>query len=120
VCDHGSSQNLIDHLQPLLQQYGAHYLSGHDHCLEALQHQGVYYLVSGIGDTCCYEASNLDSVPADSVMWYLSKETKVKGTSGGFASITATPASMTATFYDQDGNVLFSTPEIAPRVVKKT
>lgn len=57
MCDHGNSQNLIDHLQPLLKQYGAHYLSGHDHCMEALADQGVYYIVSGLGDTCCYEAS---------------------------------------------------------------
>eukprot|EP00598_Pedospumella_elongata_P015227 CAMPEP_0184987400 /NCGR_PEP_ID=MMETSP1098-20130426/20369_1 /TAXON_ID=89044 /ORGANISM="Spumella elongata, Strain CCAP 955/1" /LENGTH=41 /DNA_ID= /DNA_START= /DNA_END= /DNA_ORIENTATION= len=37
---------------------------------------------------------------------------------GGFASITATPTVMTATFYDQDGNTLFTTPEITPRMVK--
>jgi len=119
VCDHGNSQNLIDHLQPLLEQHGAHYLSGHDHCMEALEHNNVHYLVSGMGDTCCYEASNLDDVPADSAKWFLSKETKVKGTSGGFTSLTATPEALTATFYDQDGATLYTTPAIAPRVVKK-
>ena len=117
VCDHGNSQNLITNLQPLLQRYGAHYLSGHDHCMESLQHQGVHYIVSGMGDTCCYEASKLDTVPTDSVLWYVSKETKAHGTKGGFASLTATPAFMTATFYDQDGQTLFTTPQITPRVV---
>lgn len=119
VCDHGNSQNLIDNLQPLLERYGAHYLSGHDHCMEALAHNGVHYWVSGMGDTCCYEASNIEDVPANSVLWYVSKETKTRGTQGGFASITATPASMRATFYDQDGATLFVTPEIVPRVASK-
>lgn len=32
VCEHGPTQTLIDHLEPLLVKYGAHYLSGHDHC----------------------------------------------------------------------------------------
>eukprot|EP01032_Pedospumella_encystans_P016452 gene16452-18775_t len=71
VCDHGNSQNLITNLQPLLQRYGAHYLSGHDHCMESMLHEGVHYIVSGMGDTCCYEASKLDTVPADSVLWYM-------------------------------------------------
>jgi acid phosphatase/tartrate-resistant acid phosphatase type 5 len=115
VCDHGNTQNLIDNLQPLLVQYGAHYLSGHDHCMESLQDQGVHYFVSGMGDTCCYEASNLDNVPAGSLEWHVSKENKVKGTIGGFTSISATPASVTVSFYDQDGNTLFTTEEIAPR-----
>lgn len=32
VCEHGPTQTLIDHLEPLLVKYGAHYMSGHDHC----------------------------------------------------------------------------------------
>jgi len=31
VCQHGPTQTLITNLQPLLQKYNAHYLSGHDH-----------------------------------------------------------------------------------------
>ncbi len=33
VCKHGNTQNLLDLLKPLLTQYGAHYFSGHDHCM---------------------------------------------------------------------------------------
>jgi acid phosphatase/tartrate-resistant acid phosphatase type 5 len=119
VCDHGNTQTLIDHLQPLLLQYGAHYLSGHDHCMEALQDQGVYYFVSGMGDTCCYEASNVDSVPAGSLLWHTSRGHKDKGTIGGFTSISATQASATVTFYDQDGNTLYTAPALPPRKVSK-
>jgi tartrate-resistant acid phosphatase type 5 len=115
VCKHGDSQNLQDNLKPLLQQYGAHYMSGHDHCMEALEEAGENYIVSGLGDTCCYPAENLPNVPADIPKWYVSKETKTRGTIAGFSSVTAHTDAMTVTFYDQDGATLYTTPEIAPR-----
>jgi len=34
ICEHGPTPTLVTHLRPLLQQYGAHYLAGHDHCME--------------------------------------------------------------------------------------
>jgi tartrate-resistant acid phosphatase type 5 len=33
VCEHGPTGNLVDNLRPLLIQYGAHYMAGHDHCM---------------------------------------------------------------------------------------
>jgi hypothetical protein len=33
VCQHGPTGNLIENLKPLLIQYGAHYMAGHDHCM---------------------------------------------------------------------------------------
>lgn len=45
VCDHGNTQNLIDLLKPLLETYGAHYLSGHDHCMSSVTQSGVQYMV---------------------------------------------------------------------------
>ena len=83
--------------------------------METLYEEGVYYFVSGMGDTCCYEASKMDEVPVDSLLWHVSKETKTRGTIGGFTSITATPEAATVTFYDQDGATLYTAPEIAPR-----
>jgi tartrate-resistant acid phosphatase type 5 len=115
VCEHGNSQTLIDHLQPLLQQYGAHYLSGHDHCMEALSDRGVSYFVSGMGDTCCYEASETDGVPEGALLWHTSRGNKGKGTIGGFTSISATAESAKVAFYDQDGNTLYTAPELLPR-----
>lgn len=115
VCEHGNSQTLIDHLKPLLEQYGAHYLSGHDHCMENLVENGVHYFVSGMGDTCCYEASETDKVPEGSLLWHTSRGHKDKGTIGGFTSITATPQAATVVFYDQDGKALYTAPELPPR-----
>lgn len=40
VCEHGNTQTLISHLRPLLIQYNAHYLMGHDHCMEHLIETG--------------------------------------------------------------------------------
>lgn len=33
ICEHGNTGNLYDNLRPLLIEHGAHYMSGHDHCL---------------------------------------------------------------------------------------
>ena len=33
VCIQGPTKTLIHHLRPLLLKYGAHYLAGHDHCM---------------------------------------------------------------------------------------
>lgn len=40
VCKHGNTATLVTNLKPLLETYGAHYISGHDHCLEHIQEVG--------------------------------------------------------------------------------
>ena len=42
----------------MLEKYGAHYLSGHDHCQEYAEYKGVSYILSGVGHGCCYEWTN--------------------------------------------------------------
>merc|ERR1712110_175780 len=59
----GSTQCLISRLQPLLQQYGAHYISGHDHNLEHFVHNETQMFVAGAGKACCYPPDNLNSAP---------------------------------------------------------
>lgn len=120
VCEHGNTQNLIDHLKPLLEQYHAHYFSGHDHCMSSVQENGIQYVVSGMGDTCCYAPENVDSVPEGSLQWYVSRGTKTIGTMGGFADISFDANAMTVTFYDQDGVVLYTAPALPPRVKTST
>ena len=58
-------------MKPLLQKYGAHLMSGHDHCLEHIEEKGVHYFVSGIGSECCYEGSNLGGVADGNSQYYL-------------------------------------------------
>lgn len=91
ACAHGNTVTLVKHLRPLLQQYGAHYLSGHDHCMEHLAESGikdfsmladsfvtpfissifflflldssVNYFLSGMGAECCYYPIRKSGVP---------------------------------------------------------
>eukprot|EP00600_Ochromonadales_sp_CCMP1393_P003243 CAMPEP_0174991380 /NCGR_PEP_ID=MMETSP0004_2-20121128/21859_1 /TAXON_ID=420556 /ORGANISM="Ochromonas sp., Strain CCMP1393" /LENGTH=322 /DNA_ID=CAMNT_0016245121 /DNA_START=81 /DNA_END=1049 /DNA_ORIENTATION=- len=113
VCDHGNTQNLIDNLKPLLEQHGAHYLAGHDHCMEAMSYNNVQYILTGMGHDCCYDASNKDSVPEDSLKWYMARDNR--RAIGGFTSITADKSSLSFTFYDQSGRELYTTPAVSPR-----
>ncbi len=40
MCEHGNTDTLVTNLRPLLAKYGAHYMSGHDHCMEHLVEPG--------------------------------------------------------------------------------
>jgi hypothetical protein len=65
VCQHGNTETLVTNLRPLLEKYGAHYMAGHDHCMEHFVEPGslVNHFLSGMGDTCCYRSENKDKVP---------------------------------------------------------
>eukprot|EP01031_Cornospumella_fuschlensis_P025825 gene25825-31189_t len=118
VCEHGNTQTLVDILRPMLVQYQAHYLAGHDHCMEHLvdTEGGVNYWLSGMGAYCCYRPSNKDKVPADLLKWYTAVDNinPVK-TTAGFTSYEVTKQGMVVKFYDQDGAVLYTGPTVLPR-----
>eukprot|EP01035_Chromulina_nebulosa_P018173 gene18173-23831_t len=117
VCEHGNTATLVTNLKPLLTTYGAHYLSGHDHCMEHIVETGsdVNYYIVGMGVECCYSASNLAKVPTNSVQWYIASNNAAKTISGGFASFNVTSTEMVVTYYNQDGNVLYTAPGVSPR-----
>jgi len=117
VCEHGPTATLITNLKPLLEKYNAHYMAGHDHCMEHIQETGskVNYYVVGMGEECCYKNSNLAKVPTGSVQWYVAANNALPGTTAGFSSVTATAQSLQMTFYDQAGSVLYVAPAIPPR-----
>ena len=46
ACSHGNTATLIAYLKPLLEQYGAQYAAGHDHCMEHLAESGKTYIFS--------------------------------------------------------------------------
>jgi 3',5'-cyclic AMP phosphodiesterase CpdA len=117
VCEHGPSSTLVAHLKPLLEAYGAHYMSGHDHCMEHLvENNGkeVNYFLSGMGDTCCYKPSQKEAVPEGALKWYIALDNMNKARAG-FTSFSLNKEAMTAVYYDQDGTVLYTTPAILPR-----
>eukprot|EP01033_Poteriospumella_lacustris_P008306 gene8306-5994_t len=116
VCEHGNNPTLIENLRPLLVQYGGQYLCGHDHCMEHLVEPGTStnYFLSGMGAYCCYFPKNKDTVPADSLKWYMARDNAGKD-SAGFTSFQLTKKEMLVTFYNQDGDVVYTAPAIAPR-----
>lgn len=117
VCTHGPTSNLIEHLKPLLVQYGAHYMAGHDHCMVSASENDLLYVVQGTGNTCCTAPARLDEMPAEYLDWYMSKEKKTDhlGLIGGFSTLTASKEGAKILFYDQDGNELYSTKTVPPR-----
>jgi len=117
VGSHGSTPLLVKKLQPLLKQYAGTSISGHDHTAQHLEQDGVVYLQMGASDECCYSAGSMHEVPAGSLVYYLTGDNNPTGAIGSFMCITLGAASGSATFYDQDGNVLHETGAVlAPRL----
>jgi tartrate-resistant acid phosphatase type 5 len=52
VCQHGNIATMVQAVKPLLEQYHAHIISGHDHCVSHVEEAGVSYWVNGIGHGC--------------------------------------------------------------------
>jgi len=115
VCEHGPTEILTSKLRPLLQKYEAHYISGHDHCQSHIVEDDIHYILTGMGDECCYADSNYHKNPANSVQWYISKEKNPTKAISGFTSFNVSLTGVDVSFYDQDGNVLYQTGAIPPR-----
>ena len=121
VCQHGPTQTLIDHLKPLLDKYNAHYLSGHDHCLNHFQEGQTNYVLTGLGDTCCYSTDNLanTAIPAGALKWYTGRGHKESWKIiAGFTSFAADAQAMTITYHDGKGDVLFKADPVPKRVLQ--
>lgn len=116
ACDHGPTDVLIKRLKPLLVRYNATgYLSGHDHCLEYIDDGEARYVLSGAGVECCYNASNTDLCPKDSIKFLVAGDQPSGGMQSGFVSVRMSGASATAVYHREDGRVLFITPPFYPR-----
>jgi hypothetical protein len=101
---------------PLLQQFGAHYMSGHDHCEEWISDGGVEYILTGNGDNCCYAASKVKAVPPNSLKYIADSQINAtEGMTGGFTSFNVDSGGTTVTFRNQDGAALFTTPPFPAR-----
>jgi tartrate-resistant acid phosphatase type 5 len=96
VGNHGNTKELIDNVLPLLQKYGVKiYFCGHEHFLQYLVHDNINFFVCG-GGSVSRPASNREDV-------------KFGIGSPGFLSMTITPVSATAVYFDDKGKNLSST-----------
>lgn len=115
VCEHGTTDQLVENLKPMLELYGAHYLSGHDHCQEHISENSVEYILSGNSDFCCYSASNMDEVPEDSLKFFVAKGHNPNHSTAGFTSFNMQADKLMVSMHDQTGKVLYQLPAIPPR-----
>ena len=146
VCQHGPTETLVQHLRPLLQHYQAHYVSGHDHCMVHQQEEivwpspppskdtpqphpqsfdntttTIHYILSGMGDECCYKASNQNhsayqNNPHVKIKWFVSVENQdLYQATSGFTEFQATREQLEIHYRKQDGAVLYRPDPILPR-----
>lgn len=131
-CSHGNTEWCIDALLPLLVAANVTaYLSGHDHCGEfiapasaAVGGRDTVFVVSGTGDGCCYDSTNVDALPPDSLKFMLSASYNSTNASSGFAALVVDPlespgsvgAALRFQYYASDGaTLLYTSPAILPR-----
>ena len=120
----GTTPLLVTKLLPLLQQFNAHYISGHDHMHEHIVVEGVNMFVTGPGKMCCYDPIKLDTVPVGAIQFMV---TGVNGQGmgvgpkpktamlSGFSSMEFDD-DVRITMYKEDGTVVWAPPSIAARV----
>jgi hypothetical protein len=68
-----------------------------------------------MGMECCYSATNLKKVPTNSLQWYIADGNVPSKMTAGFSSVSITKKAMIVTYYDQDGNVVYTAPAVNPR-----
>ncbi|XP_061180898.1 tartrate-resistant acid phosphatase type 5-like [Saccostrea echinata] len=107
IAEHGPTQCLIDKLLPLLQQYQAVYLSGHDHNLQHLQVSRpgltMNFFVIGAANFADNSNAHAKDVPAGSSKFFWAKMLDL----GGFAYMEITKQNATFTFIDGVGKNLY-------------
>ena len=132
-----SPTGIEEPLRPLLNRWEAHYFNGHEHDLEHIVENTskVNYICTGAGKECCYEDTNLNTVPQGSVKFAMvggipsQPHQKTSGPPGqgwqpmpggfeplsGFTSYRVGPETMSVVFHAHNGTVLYVTPPIPKR-----
>lgn len=125
-CSHGPTLILDLELEPLLEQYGAHYFSGHDHCQEYMEYKNVSYILTGVGHGCCYSFTNEGLNPPGSIKWYHADTSETPRPmnrvyadgdipDAGFVSVDLDYDGFVTTYYNAALQVQYTTPLIPPR-----
>lgn len=113
ACDHGPTFFLVSQLLPLLKDARATaHISGHDHCLNHIESEGIAHIISGAGaigshDVGFYGLSNAGRIPKGSLKFHLSSENAGQNT-GGFVSITLGEQGRVQ-YHADNGSELFTT-----------
>lgn len=120
VGKHGSTEGM-ERLRPLLIKHRVSvYLSGHDHCQQALDDCGVHHHGIGSGVMLLHKWARALIEPETSLHFYLSSGVwPVNPLHGGFGAITFSAQKLVVTHYDHLGTVLHNMTK-PPRFVQGT
>lgn len=115
-CEHGPTSKVISDVLPLMKQYHVNgFIAGHDHCLGHYSQDGMAFVVSGAGKTCCYKPKNLNNKNNAGKLEFRMDNEQTNGARAGFASFSVSANETTIRYHDQDGNVLFTSDAVLPR-----
>jgi len=117
-------------LRGLLNKWEANYFNGHEHDFEHIREEGlkVNYISTGAGMFCCYEDTNLGTVPQSAIKFASAGKGGDKWWGGvpipsfeilsGFTSYRIGADSMKVYYHAHNGTVLYTTEPILPRTKK--
>lgn len=117
-------------LRDLLNKWEANYFNGHEHDFEHIIEEGtkVNYISTGAGMMCCYNDTNLGTVPQNSIKFATSGTFGAEWWGGvpipdfdilsGFTSYRVGADSMQVVYHAHNGTVLYVTEKIFPRTKK--
>lgn len=117
-------------LRDLLNKWEANYFNGHEHDFEHIIEEGtkVNYISTGAGMMCCYNDTNLGTVPQNSIKFATSGTFGAEWWGGvpipdfdilsGFTSYRVGADSMQVVYHAHNGTVLYVTEKILPRTKK--
>jgi len=111
IAEHGSTQDLVDNLKPMLQRNGvAAYLCGHDHTFQYINTgDGIDYVVAGGTHLCDPSTDHIGTIPRGSLKFHGCDQ-------GGLVRISVDAKGLTTYFYYGSSNQLqYSTAVQPPR-----
>lgn len=118
--DHGPTKILVNDLMPMLEHYGAHYMTGHDHNQQHIEVNGIQYILAGAGESCCSNG-HPSKVPEGSIKFGMMgaggsqyQPMPFKAISG-FTSFYLGSETQRVAFHAHNGTTVYTTPPFSRR-----
>jgi tartrate-resistant acid phosphatase type 5 len=112
ICEHGPTSLLVIALKPLLEQFGAHYFNGHDHCAEMIEVNDVHYHTIGAAHSVDSSTAHASAIPSGSLKFHWT--TPDTSSIGAFATVSVNKQRVLVHHVSGTGQALY-TDTISPR-----
>eukprot|EP00163_Fabomonas_tropica_P002921 TRINITY_DN1238_c0_g1_i1.p1 TRINITY_DN1238_c0_g1~~TRINITY_DN1238_c0_g1_i1.p1 ORF type:complete len:296 (-),score=74.61 TRINITY_DN1238_c0_g1_i1:14-901(-) len=116
VAEHGPTAFMVQNVKPLFEKYKvAAYMNGHDHSMQHIQPSGspVDYFVIGAANFAEDSKKHAKDVPAGSEKYFWPPH--ILDGYGAFASVALNATTLSVTYIETGGKVLYSTSKSNPR-----